>query len=53
MKKGVFVPLNKVNIGEGKVLDIEIKRKFSARLSKFRNIIKSKKIDKAEEAYHE
>jgi predicted DNA-binding antitoxin AbrB/MazE fold protein len=52
-QEGIFVPLEKVNLKEGEVIDISIERKFSELFSEFKGIVRFDKTVNLNEAYYE
>ncbi len=52
-ERGVLVPLDRLDLKEGEILEIEIKDKLSSRLREFVGIVKRGDPDKLEEAYYE
>jgi predicted DNA-binding antitoxin AbrB/MazE fold protein len=52
-ERGVLVPLDKLDLKEGEVLEIEIKENLSKRLSKFVGMVKAKRLENLEELYYE
>ncbi|WP_456329721.1 antitoxin family protein [Archaeoglobus sp.] len=50
---GVLVPIDKLDLKEGEILEIEIKDKLSNKLREFVGIVKKENLDKLEEAYYD
>jgi len=49
---GVLIPLEKTDLKEGEVLEIEIEKPLSKKLSKFVGIVKVKNKEVLEESYY-
>ncbi len=52
-EKGVLVPIDKLDLREGEILEIEIKDKLSKRLREFVGIVKEMDSNEFEEAYYD
>ncbi len=52
-EKGVLVPIDKLDLEEGEILEIEIKDRLSNRLQEFMGIVKARNSDTLEEAYYD
>ena len=52
-EKGVLVPIDKLDVREGEILEIEIKDKLSNELREFVGIVKTESLNKLEEAYYD
>ena len=52
-QEGVLIPIDKLDLKEGEILEIEIKDKLSNKLREFVGIVKKESLDKLEEAYYD
>ena len=52
-QNGILIPLEKIDLKEGEILEVEIKDLPSKKLSKYIGIVKKKDLNMLEEAYHD
>ena len=52
-QNGILIPLEKIDLREGEILEVEIKELPSKRLSKYVGIVKKKDLNVLEEAYYD